>query len=288
MKTWKARVATAALAVTLTLVGCSHRDQASEHYTSPIVQGAAQRINLDEVQKAFWSTQGKDLNAWMSNFEKRVNQIYDGKDVVSVDATRHDGRLLVTGFIDRNGKPGYQKDDDKLFTVEQTGSAANNEVPYRVGGYDGRPYYEGHHSLLDNPFLQWFLISHMMGGWGGHYYTPPREVIVLHDYRDRYRQSPGYEAQRTANHDFFSRYKARTLGGVESTRKFGGGNFASSGTKRRSWLGGGNPNAGTLRDESHTMWGARRSSGFGGLGSGGSSWGGRRSGGFGGFGGRRR
>lgn len=295
MKTWTSRLLTLALMTSLTTVGCSGRQERdaarSEHYTSPVVEGAAQRINLDEVQKAFWESKGKDFNAWMGAFEKRVNEIYEGKEVVSVDATRKDGKLLVTGFIDKDEKPGFAGNDDKLFTIEQTGEAAGNEMPYRVGGADGRPYYEGHHSLLDNPFLQMFLVSQMMNSWGGHYSTPQRDRIIIRDHRDSYRQSPQYENQRISNRDFNTRYKQKDFGGVQSNRKFGSGTFSSDdAAKNRSWSRLGRPEAGTLRDSSQKSWGGRRSSGFGG--SGGSGWSGRRSSGSGSsgrsFGGRRR
>jgi|GEM_PF-466842 hypothetical protein len=291
MNPWITRLAPVAIALTLVVTGCSHHDEEvrnTDHYTSAAVHGQGQRINLDEVQKAFWETQGKDFNSWMQAFEKRVNEIYDGPDVVSIDAQRHEGHLAVTGYLDKKGQPGFQNGDEKLFTIEQTGQVANNDVPYRVSDYSGHPYYEGHHSLLDNPFLQFFLISSMMHGWGGHYYTPPQQVIILHDYRNTYRQSPEYQTQRQSNRSFYSRYKQKELGGgYKSNRSFNSGNFSGqTGTKRRSWLGGNNPNAGTMRDEQRPSWGGRRSNSGGS-----SSWGGRRSGGFSGghsFGGRRR
>ncbi|HEY9715580.1 MAG TPA: hypothetical protein V6C72_19055, partial [Chroococcales cyanobacterium] len=86
-------------AASIFIGGCGSRVNSGkvEHYVSPKVEGEMARINLDEVQKAFWETQGKDFNSWMGAFEKRVNEIYDGKEVVSIDATRESGHLVVTG-----------------------------------------------------------------------------------------------------------------------------------------------------------------------------------------------
>jgi hypothetical protein len=268
-------------AVETGLSGCSFGGGPTERYVSPKVEGASSKINLDEVQKAFFESKGKDLNSWMGAFEKRVNEIYEGKEIVSIDATRHDGRLLVTGYIDTQKKEGFVAGDDKLFSIEQTGEAANNEMPYRLSGQDGQTYYEGHHSLLDNPFLQAMLISHLMGGWGGRYSTPMDRTVVLGNYRDSYRQTPNYVQQTASNRDFATRFKTKAFGGgLQSTNKFGNSSFSSTtGATNRTWGGGtvsGSGAAGTA-----STWGGRRStSSFGSFRSssfgGGRGWGGRR------------
>lgn len=256
-----------------------------ERYVSPHVQGESQRINLDEVQKAFWDSKGKDLNSWMSAFEKRVNEIYEGKEIVSIDASRKHNQLVVTGYIDKMNKEGFQPGDEKLFTIEQTGEAANNEMPYRVSDRYDRPYYEGSHSFLDNPFLQAMLISHFMGGWGGRYYTPPAQVVILRDHRDAFRQSPGFSQQKSSNSKFFSRFKPS-----QSSRGFGTDFSSSSSEKRRSWGSGSGSSSGFGSTSGSSGFGS--GSGSSGFGSG-SGWGLRRSSPFGGalrrgWGGRRR
>jgi hypothetical protein len=263
--------------VEVSLSGCSSGGL-TEHYVSPRVQGASARINLDAVQKAFWDTKGNDLNSWMSAFEKRVNEIYEGKEIVSIDATRQNGHLLVTGYIDTQKKEGFVAGDDKLFSIEQTGDAVNNEMPYRLNGQDGQVYYEGRHSILDNPFLQALLISHLMGGWGGRYYTPYDRVVVLDNYRNTYRQTPSYMQQTASNRDFASRFKTRAFGGVQSSNSFGNSSFSSnSGTTNRTW--GGSSTSYSNSSGSSSVWGGRRStSSFGSYRSSsfGRSWGGRR------------
>jgi hypothetical protein len=262
----------------LVLSGCSTGP--TEHYVSPRIKGEAEKINLDEVQKAFWDSKGNDLNSWMAAFEKRVNEIYEGNDVIAIDATRNDNRLIVTGYIDKDNKDGYQSGDEKLFCIEQTGEAVNNEMPYRVSGYYGHPYYEGHHSFLGNPFLQGMLLSHVLGGWGGHYYTPRTQTVILRDHRDSFRQSPQYGTQQSSNQGFFSRFKSKPSGGLESSKKFGSTDFSSGGSEKKRFFGGSSSTSSTSSSSSSSSgWGGRRSSGMGGLfSSGGSrrSWGGRR------------
>lgn len=183
MKQVQAGLMVALLAMSVYLGGCASHSNRVEHYRSAQVEGEQAKINLDEVQKAFWESRGKDnkdFDGWMQNFEKRVNEIYEGKDVVSIDATRENGKLVVTGYIDKLKQDGFKPGDEKLFSIEQTGDPVNNEMPYTVNTGYGTPYYTGHHSLLDSPVVQFMLLSHMMGGWGGRYYTPyPRTVILV-------------------------------------------------------------------------------------------------------------
>jgi len=286
MLRWRTIVAIACLAVISSVSGCSTSSH-TQHYVSGAIQGQGQRINLEEVQKAFFETKGTDFNSQMSAFEKRVNEIYDGEGVVALDATRENNRLKVIGFISKNNKPGLQPGDEKLFTIEQTGDVVNNDMPYRVAGGDDRPYYEGHRSILDSPLIQMMLISHMMGGFGGRYYTPYSSYGGLMNYRNTWRQSPSYAQQQASNNSFFSRFKSNPNGsGLTSSTKFGGGAFsgAAAGTANRSW---GSSSTGTAAPTTSSGfgWGGRRSSGLGtssGFGGGGFSMGRR-----GGWGGRR-
>lgn len=283
MKRVNASLMVALLAMSVYLGGCSTQSSRVERYHSAQVEGESAKINLDEVQKAFWESKGKDnkdFNGWMSAFEKRVNEIYDGKDVVSIDASRESGKLKVIGYIDKLKQDGYKDGDEKLFSIEQTGDVVNNEMPYSVNTGSGVPYYTGHRSILDSPIVQFMLLSHMMGGWGGRYYTPYPTISVLGGYRDAYRASPTYTTQQTANKGFFSRFKEKSLGGgFASKTGFGSSTFSSDMSKRRTF---GSSTFGSSSGEStSSMWGGRRSSGglFGSSSGGGfrsRGWGGRR------------
>ncbi len=286
MKQVQTGLMVALLTLSVYLGGCSSHSNRVEHYRSAQVEGESAKINLDEVQKAFWDSKGKDskdFDGWMQNFEKRVNEIYDGKDVVAIDATRENGKLVVTGYIDKLKQEGFKQGDEKLFSIEQTGEAVNNEMPYTVNTGYGTPYYTGHHSLLDSPIVQYMLLSHMMGGWGGRYYTPYPRMVILGGHRDTFRASPTYSAQQASNTGFMSRFKEKSLGGGFASKSgFGGGTVSSDSSKRRSF-GFGSSSGSSSSESSSSAWGGRRSSG-GIFGS--SSGGGFRS--RGGWGGRRR
>lgn len=268
-----------ACSVGLSLTACSVSEQRSERYVSSQVQGEEQKINLEEVQKAFWDTKASDFQSWMTAFEKRVNEIYEGKEVVSIDANRKTGKLEVIGFIDDKKEPGYQNGEEKLFSIEQTGDVSNDQLPYRVSGTSGVPYYEGHHSILGSPIVQMLVLSHMMNSWGGRYYTPYSQSVILRDHRDTFRTSPSFDTQKATNQGFTSRFKEKFGGGFASKKGFSSGSFSSdSSSSKRSWTSG-SSSSGT----SSSKWGFGSSSSSGKS----FSWGGRRSGSRS-WGGRRR
>lgn len=260
---------------TAVLSGCvyggsyTYEQQPAEHYVSPTIQGASQRINLDEVEKAFLSTKAKDLSSWMAAFEKRVNEIYEGGDVVSIDATRAGGKLNITGYVDKNKQQGYQPGDDKLFALEQTGDVANNQMPYRVSDERGQMYHDGSYNLLNNPIVQGLAVGALFNHFfGPRYYTPFSHVTVLRDYRDTFRTTPTFGAQRVANQSFASRFKERAFGGgIRSNNSWGRSFSAPAPTASRGW---------STPSSSTRSWGGGSgmgTSGFGGLGSR-RSWGG--------------
>ncbi len=249
--------------VGLTSCAGPRANQQAEHYVSSQVEGEEQKINLEEVQKAFWETKGtdpKDFNSWMGAFEKRVNEIYEGDGVVSIDASRETGKLTVTGYLEDKKEQGFQPGEEKLFSIEQTGDVtSDNQLPYRVNDYNNRPYYEGHRSILDSPFVQMMVISHLMGGFGGRYYTPYPSIVVLRDQRNTFRTTPAYSTQKAANTTFKQTSKA----------KFGSASTTT--TSKRGWGGFGKSSSSSSSSTRGFGWGGRRSSGFGMRG-----WGGRR------------
>lgn len=277
MKRVQTRIASLALSFLLIgvaglgLSACSTHEPPAERYVSSQVEGDKAKINLEEVQKAFWDTKGQDFNSWMTAFEKRVNEIYDGEGVVSIDATRKTGKLAITGFIDNKKEAGFQDGEEKLFSIEQTGDVTNNQLPYKVSDHQGHPYYEGHGSILNNPIVQMLVLSQLMGGWGGRYYTPYDRTVILRDHRDNFRTTPSYTAQKQANKGFNTRYKQSPGGGLASRNRFGGGSSVTdtSSSSRRGWSGFGNSSSG---NKNSYGWGGRRSTGF----SSGRGWGGRR------------
>lgn len=275
-RAWMAAVVTATLLVT-PLAGCSNGERSAarsddatleqtlnggERYTSSDLQGSAARINLDEVRKAFETTKGNDMAAWMGAFERRVNEIYEGTETVAIDAARNEGKLVVAGFIDKNGTAGFQKGDERLFVIEQTGAMANNQVPYQVANGQGDPYYHGSSGFGGvGTFMMGMMAGQLLSNWGG-YHTPRSHYSVLDSHRQSFRQTPNYQAQVRENKAFSSRYKVKSAGGgLKSSRQFGGGDHTSGSSSSigSSW-GGRRPSSSGATGGSSSGWGGRRSS----------------------------
>src|SRR3712207_235070 len=73
--------------------------------------GAQGRINLDDVQQAYrdaYSSEGFQVE----KFEKRVNEIYEGDNVVVVRADRQGEQVLITGWEDLNGDKQARDGED--------------------------------------------------------------------------------------------------------------------------------------------------------------------------------
>jgi len=124
------------------------------------------------------------------------------------------------------------------------------------------------------------LISHMNGRWGGHYYTPRTQTVILRDYRTVSGKLLNTSAQQTAIKDFFSRSRTKVQVGLESNKTFGSSDF-SSGTSEKKTLFGAIPSSrlhllGHLHLQVHPAGVDVGSSGSGLFGGGGGrSWGGR-------------
>jgi hypothetical protein len=164
----------------------------------------APRINVQAVQQALSDVQQADPQGWLQDFEKRVNEIYEGQGVVSIDAKQDaSNNLQIVGYISQSGQQGFQPGDEQLFTITQTGPANNGTVPYNMqyytyGGYPA--YYTGYYH---NPIMTAWMLNTLIYGhpWGG-YYTSPSRLVVIHSYQTTYRASPAFVQQRAATHAY--------------------------------------------------------------------------------------
>ncbi len=217
--------------------------------------GAAGRINLDEVQNAFKKSESA------SEFERRVNQLYEGDGLVLIRASQDGESLTLEGFedLDKNGTIDEAK-DDLLFTIVKV----NDQHQMRGHGANG--YYRSSFGAGD------FLFTYLIVSSLTRYQTPIGNVSRMRNQRTNYRSSSAYRSQVSKNSRFFNTQKS-----------FHGSNYDSAGRNlnpaRQSYqsaqkTSGGFKNSGT---------GVRSSFGSRSGGSRGSSRGGR--GGFGGFGG---
>ena len=158
--------------------------------------GAAGRINLDEVQTSFKGAKS------VTDFENRVNQIYEGDGLVLIRAEQTDTALVLEGWEDLNGN--YSIDDgqdEKLFTITE-----KDDKSYDMRGYHANSYY--HSTWGPGSFLFTYLLVSSLAG--------PRYLHVtdtgyargkLSSDRKYYRSSYSYEQQVRRNSTFFNKQK---------------------------------------------------------------------------------
>ena len=193
--------------------------------------GAAGRINLDDVQEAF-----KDSDS-ATEFEKRVNEIYEGDGLILIRAKQDGEVLTLEGWEDLNNDNEIdESNDDQLFSIVK---GTNNE--YDMRGYHGNGYYNSHFGAGDFLFT-YLLISAITPRFGGYYYsTPPSRGPEIRNQRTTYRNSSAYGGQVRRNASYGSRQASfagsryqQSRGNVSSNRSSYQSTQKSSGSFRTS------------------------------------------------------
>ena len=155
--------------------------------------GAAGRINLEDVQEAF-----KDSKS-VTEFEERVNEIYEGDGVVLIRASQDGEILVLEAWEDLNNNNEIDaSQDDKLFDIVKDHGENN------MRGYGSNGYYRSSFGAGDFLFT-YLLLSSLRGPY--FYHTPVGYGDTLRRHRTSYRQSPRYSTQVSKNSRYFSRQK---------------------------------------------------------------------------------
>ena len=229
----KATLAVAALMAGPVAVACSSGPTFDEWAAT---DGAAGRINLDEVQQAFKRSKSA------TDFEDRVNQIYEGDSIVLIRAKQDGQTLVLEGWEDLDSsKEIDDSSDDLLFTIVED----NGQNELRGHGANG--YYRS--GFGGGNFLFTYMILSSMGPRGYGYSTGPGRYNTMSRNRNNYRSSSRYRTQVTRNSSYFSkqksfagsRYNQPTSASRNSylNRQKSSGAFKRSGTGVRSRWGGG-------------------------------------------------
>ena len=193
--------------------------------------GAAGRINLDDVQEAFKNSDSA------TEFERRVNEIYEGDGLVLIRAKQDGEQLTLEGWEDLNSDNTIDEaNDDLLFSIVR-GSNGDHEMR----GHHANGYYYSHFGVGDFLFT-YLLISAITPRFGGYYYTtPPSQGPQMRNQRTTYRNSSAYggQVQRNANYNTKqasfagSRYQS-SRGNVSSNRSSYQSTQRTSGSFRTS------------------------------------------------------
>ena len=157
--------------------------------------GAAGRINLDDVQEAF-----KESNS-ATEFETKVNEIYEGDGIILIRARQDGQRLTLEGWEDLDGNSRIDDGaDDQLFAI------IKENDQHQLRGYHANSYYHSHFGAGD--FLFTYLLFSSLGGFGGgpyYYQTTPNRGTTIRQERTAYRSSGRYNTQLERNSQYTSR-----------------------------------------------------------------------------------
>lgn len=143
------------------------------------------QIDWDKVNEAYKQASGPE------DLEKRINEIYEGDEVISIAVHDQDDKTqVVTGFFDKNTN-GTVEEPEKIFTIKREPKGAS-EAQYQTTGYG--PYY-GYHSpfmSLASGMLMGAMISNMfmpsyVPMYTRPYVTHPTRVTALQGSRSSYR-----------------------------------------------------------------------------------------------------
>ena len=152
--------------------------------------GAAGSINLDDVQAAF-----KDSKS-ATDFERRVNEIYEGDGLILIRASQDGNSLTLEGWEDLNGNNEIEDaQDDRLFSIVK---GTNEE--YDMRGYNTNGYY--HSQFGAGNFLMTYMLISAISPRGYYYSTPINRGGAMRTQRTRYRQSSSYGRQVQRNSSF--------------------------------------------------------------------------------------
>lgn len=179
----KVRFLAAALAVCL--LGASGCDQGRAIERWVTTENTTVAIDWDRINEAYKQASGPE------DFEKRVNEIYEGKEIISVAVHDQDDKTqIVTGFFDKNAD-GQVAEAEKIFSIkrEPTGEGT---AQYQTMGYG--PYY-GYHSpfiSIASGMLMGSMISSMfmpryVPAYSSPYVTPAARIGHLQNNRAGYR-----------------------------------------------------------------------------------------------------
>ena len=199
--------------------------------------GAAGRINLEDVQNAFKESES------VTEFEKRVNEIFEGDGIVLIKAEQTDTAFVLEGWENLDGDLEINEQmDEKLFTITE-----KEDKSYAMQGHHANGYY--HSTWGPGSFLFSYLLLSSFVGPRYVYATPASRVSPIRNERTRYRSSQSYRNQVSRNGSFFNNQKSFAGSNYDSanrnrssarqsyqSRARSSGTFRSSGTGvRSSW-----------------------------------------------------
>jgi len=180
------------------------------------------KIDWDKVNQAY-----KDANG-PEDLEKRINEIYEGDEIISIAVTDQDDKTqLVTGFFDKN-KSGSVDEGEKIFTIKRE-PTAEGTAQVQTMGYGPYAGYVSPFWTVASGMMMGAMISNMFAPRyvPMHYTTSQARIGDLSSHRTSYRaanpQRFGPRSQTGRNYG--GKATRPTAPSRPMTRPSGGGRF---------------------------------------------------------------
>jgi hypothetical protein len=187
VRMFKLKLLAAALAVMFVgaSTGCDSEPKKVDRWAT--TENTNVKLDWDKVNEAYKQASGPQ------DLEKRINEIYEGDEVISIAVQDQDNKTqVVTGFFDKNTN-GTVDEGEKVFTIkrEPTGEST---AQYQTVGYG--PYY-GYHSpflgiasgMLLGSMMSSMFMPHYVPVYTQPYVTSGTRVSNLHSERSSFRAS---------------------------------------------------------------------------------------------------
>lgn len=220
-------IALAAMLAGTALAGCT-RDQGNERWAT--TSNTNVDIDWDKIQEAYRDANGPE------DFEQRVNEIYEGDEIISVAVADKDAKTqVVTGFFDKNAN-GKVEEEEKVFELQRD-IVGEKQAQYSARGYG---YYSGYHHTT-----MWDIAGGvMMGSMLANAFSPGYRPVYVTPYTTSTSRLSNIRSHRTdyraKNPSRFSRPgKASGSGRSYGSRGKSWGTRSSGSSGRRSFGGGG-------------------------------------------------
>lgn len=206
----KAKLLATVLGVTLIAGaggGCSSDERPQRWATT---DNTNVQIDWDKVNEAYKQANGPE------DLEKRINEIYEGTEVISVSVQDVDDKQqVVTGFFDKD-KDGKVSEGEKIFTIKR--DLKGSEAQYQTQGYGP------HYGYYTSPFFS-IASGMLMGAMLSNMFQP--NYVPM--YRNGYTTSPTRVSQLSSQRSSYrAQNPARYSKPSQTGRSYGGGKSTTS------------------------------------------------------------
>ncbi len=195
-------------------IGCSSESESTDRWAT--TENTNVKIDWDKVNEAYKAADGPE------DLEKRINEIYEGDEIISVSVKDEDDKTqVVTGFFDKDSS-GTVEEAEKIFTIKRT-PTGEGQAQYQTSGhghYGG--YYSPFMGIATGMLMGSMMSSMFMPGYAAMRYTTSSSRLGgLSSQRAGYRAANPSRFQRASK-------TGRNYGGGKST----GGTSRSRGGSR--------------------------------------------------------